>query len=565
MVHAVQTNREVDGRPTLVQSRGPEHGAPSDPSSPGHGDLPEIGVGGLESAAVVDGHGAAARHGPREGDPTEACGGDGRTLGSGEIHTPMAAVRPSRGKAADNRTGNWGAESGARSAEPRCGERDEGQDGDGRHILPLLPPPGSTVHTECDKRKGPEWAIAPRRGTYVTVRYTVTDRIAIVTIDRPRSRNAVDRATADGLLDAWRRFDRDDDADVGILTGAGGTFCSGADLARFDLVDRPEGHLGMSKLRVAKPTIAAIEGYAVAGGLELALWCDLRVMADDAILGCFERRWGVPLIDGGTQRLPHIVGLGRAMDLILTGRPVAADEALAIGLANYVAPSGEAIAAARRVAATIAAFPQPTVRSDRAAMLDGLGRPLDEGLAAERRLGLAVLETAAAGAARFAAGAASPTTAAAENRAGRPTGGRSARRREPNRPGGRRAQRHPLDEHLELAKRPHLVDCVAQRPVRRHDGVARVPVTAGLWVQPVQRPRLLGDRVQHFDAGLAVVVAGVTRHDHRGSRRDGIHELVCERRQRRAVVAVPVAAHQPGVGGHLRHGVVKVGARSEEP
>lgn len=238
----------------------------------------------------------------------------------------------------------------------------------------------------------------------MAVHYAVEDRIATITIDRPEVRNAIDFATADGLLAAWRRFDGDGDADIGILTGAGATFCAGADLKQFDLVDRPEGHLGMSRLEVGKPTIAAIEGHAVAGGLELALWCDLRIAGASAVLGCFERRWGVPLIDGGTQRLPHIVGLGRAMDLVLTGRPVGADEAVAIGLVNDVVESGSALTAARRLAATIAAFPQPTVRSDRQAMLGGLGKPFAEGLAIERALGLDVLTTAVEGAARFASG-----------------------------------------------------------------------------------------------------------------------------------------------------------------
>ncbi len=238
----------------------------------------------------------------------------------------------------------------------------------------------------------------------MTVHYAVEDRVAIVTIDRPHVRNAIDLATAEALLAAWRRFDADPEADVGILTGAGGSFCAGADLVRFDLTDRDEGPLGMSRIEVAKPTIAAIEGYAVAGGLELALWCDLRIAAEDAVLGCFERRWGVPLVDGGTQRLPHVVGLGRAMDIVLTGRPVAATEAKEMGLVNRVTPPGGALDAARALAAAIAGFPQATVRSDRRAMLEGLGLPLQEGLACERTLGSAVWEAAAAGAQRFASG-----------------------------------------------------------------------------------------------------------------------------------------------------------------
>jgi len=220
----------------------------------------------------------------------------------------------------------------------------------------------------------------------------------VVVIDRPERRNAIDRATADGLLEAWRRLDADPDLQVGILTGAGGTFCSGADLVAFDLVDRPEGWLGISRISVSKPTIAAVEGHCVAGGLELALWCDLRVAAEDAVFGCFERRWGVPLVDGGTQRLPRLVGLGRALDLILTGRPVDADEALRIGLVEYLAAPGTALERALELATAIAEHPQPTVRSDREAVYAGIGRPLGEGLEIERVLGRRVLSVAARGA-----------------------------------------------------------------------------------------------------------------------------------------------------------------------
>ncbi|HHC08902.1 MAG TPA: crotonase/enoyl-CoA hydratase family protein [Actinobacteria bacterium] len=223
-------------------------------------------------------------------------------------------------------------------------------------------------------------------------------RVGVVVIDRPERRNAIDRATADGLLEAWRRLDADPDLQVGILTGAGGTFCSGADLVAFDLVDRPEGWLGISRISVSKPTIAAVEGHCVAGGLELALWCDLRVAAEDAVFGCFERRWGVPLVDGGTQRLPRLVGLGRALDLILTGRPVDADEALRIGLVEYLAAPGTALERALELATAIAEHPQPTVRSDREAVYAGIGRPLGEGLEIERVLGRRVLSVAARGA-----------------------------------------------------------------------------------------------------------------------------------------------------------------------
>ncbi len=239
----------------------------------------------------------------------------------------------------------------------------------------------------------------------MTVHYDRRDRVAVITIDRPERRNAIDDAVATGLNRAWRRFDADEEADVGILTGSGETFCAGADLRSFDLVDRPEGFIGISRIRVSKPTIAAVEGYCVAGGLELALWCDLRVAGESAVFGCFERRFGVPLVDGGTQRLPIVVGLGRALDMILTGRAVGAQEALDIGLANRVCPDGEALATAVAIAQRVASFPQPTVRSDRQAALDGLGLTLDEGLAREREHGLTVWETAVEGAREFAAGA----------------------------------------------------------------------------------------------------------------------------------------------------------------
>lgn len=262
---------------------------------------------------------------------------------------------------------------------------------------------------ECDRRQSPrenaQTEPEARRGESLPVTYETVDRTAVVTIERPETRNAVDRTTAEALLDAWRRFEADNQVYVGVLTGAGGTFCSGADLRRFDLVDRPEGAMGMTHLQVSKPTIAAIEGHAVAGGLELALWCDLRVAADDAVLGVFSRRWGVPLIDGGTQRLPRLIGLSRAMDLVLTGRAVPAAEAHTMGLVNRLAPRGGALPAALELAATIASYPQATVRTDRQAMLDGVGRSLDEGLAIERRLGVTVLDVARRGAARFADGA----------------------------------------------------------------------------------------------------------------------------------------------------------------
>jgi enoyl-CoA hydratase len=168
----------------------------------------------------------------------------------------------------------------------------------------------------------------------MSVRYERTAAVAVITIDRPERRNAIDRATAEALQRAWRDFDADPEARVGVLTGAGGVFCAGADLVAFDLIEEREGWLGICRTSVSKPTIAAVAGPCVAGGLELALWCDLRVAGAGAVFGCFERRFGVPLADGGTQRLPRIVGLGRALDMILTGRPVPAEEAFRIGLAD---------------------------------------------------------------------------------------------------------------------------------------------------------------------------------------------------------------------------------------
>lgn len=235
----------------------------------------------------------------------------------------------------------------------------------------------------------------------MSVHYEVRGPTALITIDRPERRNAINLETADLLQRAWQRFDADEQAVVGVMTGAGGVFSAGADLKDFDLIDRPDGFLGFTRMIVSKPTIAAVEGYCVAGGLEMALWCDLRVAGEGAVFGCFERRFGVPLVDGGTQRLPRIVGLSRALDMILTGRPVDAGEAIDIGLADRLSPAGSALDTALELADLIAAFPQTTVRSDRLAVLEGLGRPPAEGLAIERRHGLGVLDTAAKGAARF--------------------------------------------------------------------------------------------------------------------------------------------------------------------
>lgn len=228
----------------------------------------------------------------------------------------------------------------------------------------------------------------------------------LVTIDRPAKRNAIDAATAAALADAYQAFEADDDARVLVLTGAGErAFCSGADLSDTAglgaRVIAGQSPLGLTREQASKPTIAAIRGYAVAGGLELALWCDLRIAADDAVLGCYERRYGVPLIDGGTQRLPRIVGQGRALDLILTGRPVDATEALAIGLVTEVVPAGSEVRRALALAEEIAAFPWPTVLTDRRALHEGAGLPLADGLAIEDRLGRTVLGTADEGATRF--------------------------------------------------------------------------------------------------------------------------------------------------------------------
>jgi enoyl-CoA hydratase len=235
------------------------------------------------------------------------------------------------------------------------------------------------------------------------VRYERTGAAALITIDRPRRRNAVDGPTAAALLEAYERFAADDGASVLVLTGAGEeAFCAGADLKALATLDpdAPGGPMGFTRLASPKPAIAAIAGWCVAGGLELALWCDLRIATADARFGCLERRWGVPLIDGGTQRLPRVVGLGRALDLILTGRAVGAPEAHAIGLATEVVPAGAHVPRALELAEAIAAFPQDTLLSDREATLAAL--PLADGLALEARLGRRRLATALEGARRFA-------------------------------------------------------------------------------------------------------------------------------------------------------------------
>lgn len=236
------------------------------------------------------------------------------------------------------------------------------------------------------------------------VDYTREESVAVISIDRPEAKHAIDRETAKGLREAWERFDADDEAAVGVLTGDEDTFSAGADLKKMNLEDGPEGWLGFTRLQVDKPTIAAVEGHCVAGGLEMALWCDLRVAGAGATFGCFERRFGVPLVDGGTQRLPRIVGQGRALEMILTGRPVEADEAHDWGLVNRVVDNGQALETAVDWGETVAEFPQMTVQTDRTSVYEGVGESTEKGLQIEARHGRRALETAFEGAERFAGG-----------------------------------------------------------------------------------------------------------------------------------------------------------------
>jgi enoyl-CoA hydratase len=237
--------------------------------------------------------------------------------------------------------------------------------------------------------------------------------VTVVIIDRPEAKNAVDGPTAAALSRAFRDFDVDDTSAVAILWGANGTFCAGADLKAFSSGDRVnvatedgDGPMGPSRMRLGKPVIAAIEGYAVAGGFELALWCDLRVAAGDATFGVFNRRWGVPLIDGGTVRLPRIIGQGRALDLILTGRAVGAGEAFELGIVNRLCDPGEALDLAEDLAAEIARWPQAGMRADRASALEQWGLDVPAALANEFRLGMESISSGEAieGATRFASG-----------------------------------------------------------------------------------------------------------------------------------------------------------------
>jgi enoyl-CoA hydratase len=238
------------------------------------------------------------------------------------------------------------------------------------------------------------------------LRYERVGAASVLTIDRAERRNAVDRATAELFREGLREFEADEEARVLVLTGAGGeAFCAGADLKALDLeVDHPDGPMGPTRLTPAKPAIAAVDGWCLAGGVELALWCDIRIATPQSTFGLFERRWGVPLVDGGTQRLPRVIGLGRALELILTGRPVPAEEALRIGLVNEVIEPGGHLDRALELAEAIASFPQETMLADRRAAIEGLGLPLSEGIALEHRLGREVLDVAVRGAARFAAG-----------------------------------------------------------------------------------------------------------------------------------------------------------------
>jgi enoyl-CoA hydratase len=244
------------------------------------------------------------------------------------------------------------------------------------------------------------------------VEFVVEDEIAIVTINRPEARNAVDQPTAAALADAFRRFDTADALSVAILTGAGGTFCAGADLKAVAtsrgnrVTEDGDGPLGCTRMLLGKPVIAAVEGFAVAGGLELALWCDLRVAELDATFGVYCRRFGVPLCDGGTIRLPRLIGMSRAMDMILTGRGVSGKEAFAMGLVNRVTEPGSVMTQARELAKQIAGFPQRCLRGDRMSAYEAWTMPLDAALKNEYRHGIATLQSGEtrAGAEKFASG-----------------------------------------------------------------------------------------------------------------------------------------------------------------
>ncbi|MFL5320049.1 MAG: crotonase/enoyl-CoA hydratase family protein [Myxococcaceae bacterium] len=237
--------------------------------------------------------------------------------------------------------------------------------------------------------------------------------IYVVTLDRPEAKNAVDGPTADEIHAAFLEFEADGKLSVAVLHGANGIFCAGADLKSIGTDRQPkltaEGNapMGFSRLTLSKPVIGAVEGYAVAGGFELAMWCDLRVAAKDAVFGIFCRRWGVPLLDGGTIRLTRMIGMSRAMDLILTGRGVSGEEALQMGVANRIVEKGKALEAALELAGQLTAFPQQCMRSDRLAIIENIGLPLDEAHANEFRRGMNVINSGEtlAGAQKFAGGA----------------------------------------------------------------------------------------------------------------------------------------------------------------
>jgi enoyl-CoA hydratase len=258
-------------------------------------------------------------------------------------------------------------------------------------------------------------AMKPGGSAAATVRTERDGAVLVVTIDRPEVRNAVDGPTAAALAEAFRSFDGDDSAAVAVLTGADGTFCAGADLKgvadgrgnRVDADVRMDGPMGPTRMLLSKPVIAAVEGHAVAGGLELAAWCDLRVAAEDAVFGVYCRRWGVPLVDGGTIRLPRLIGHSHALDLILTGRGVSGDEARVMGLANRLTEPGGALAAAVELARQVAGFPQFCMRSDRRSSYEQWGMPIAEAMANETALGMQVIASGETrdGATRFKDGA----------------------------------------------------------------------------------------------------------------------------------------------------------------
>lgn len=236
----------------------------------------------------------------------------------------------------------------------------------------------------------------------MTIHYETDGPVVVITIDRPDVANAIDRPTADALADAFRRFDADEALSVAVLTGAHGKFCAGADLKAMRENGAPrasrvepdgDGPVGPTRMLLGKPVIAAVEGHAVAGGLELAVWCDLRVAAEDAIFGVYCRRWGIPLMDGGTVRLARLVGHSHALDLILTGRGVSGEEALRMGLANRLVGSGDALAAAVALAHDVASRPQAALRSDRRSSYEQWSLPLDDALAGEYHHGMATLQT----------------------------------------------------------------------------------------------------------------------------------------------------------------------------